>query len=68
MRDGNILPSIEERQQIVGLKNESNLLKPEASQVLTQPPSVIDLLTIERQLPGIGFENTPDDVKQRTLA
>src|SRR5260370_34813303 len=65
--DGNVVGAVEERKQIVELKDEADLFEAEAAQIRPEPVTVVNEVAVQAYTPAARFEDAADDVEERRL-
>jgi hypothetical protein len=63
-----IVGGIEERQQVVELEDEADLLQPHAAQIMPQPAVVVDDFAVEPHPALVRIDDGSDDVEKCALA
>ena len=63
-----VVGGVEERQQVVELEDEADLLQPQPAQIAPQPAAVVDQLAVQAHASARRIEDAADDVEQRGLA
>ena len=67
--DGDIVCCVEERQQVVELEDEADLVESELAQIAPAPPALLnDALAIKVQRTGRGVENAADHIQECGLS
>jgi hypothetical protein len=60
--DGHIVCAVEEWEKVVELEDEADLFQPQAAQIGSQPPPIIDDLVIEADPAAAWLQDAADDV------